>query len=398
MKKAKALHGEIVSICPAEAVASVERLDSEHLKLLVPAHWRPERALNEHAARVQEETLKWFYEMGFKEEQLVKVRTFQPSHYVGVPFPMAGPKETLLISRYLSLWLLWDDIDVESGEHGWKIDVSHVLSGRAPAGATRFDLAWLALLQELARTMSPSWLDALCKAMVTWSDAALVETRISRQWMAGDASVSFAESLKSRIDTIGMYATAYLIEYAHGFELPLSFHEHWIVRAMKTLSNKIVGLGNDIFSAGKDYASGYINVFFTLMNELSIPMTEACVRVVKMHNDAMVEYDALASSLPSFGPRWDPLIAQWVQSLRYCSLGFSLWESGAPRYAKYKLVVNGKVFEPTFAYYNATRGPEVPPPSRPLAGLIERGGAPPMFSSISAGSGRNRMRRERLSA
>jgi hypothetical protein len=60
--------------------------------------------------------------------------------------------------------------------------------------------------------------------------------------------------------------------------------------------------------------------------------------------------------------------------------------------------VNGKVFEPTFAYYNATRGPEVPPPSRPLAGLIERGGGPPMFSSISAGSGRNRMRRERLSA
>jgi hypothetical protein len=225
----------------------------------------------------------------------------------------------------------------------------------APEGATRFDLAWLALFRELAQTMSASWLEALCKAMATWSDAALLEARISRQWKAGDTSVSFAESMQSRIDTIGMYAMTYLVEYAHGFELPQSFHEHRTVRAMKTLSNKIVGLGNDIFSAGKDYASSYINVCFTLMRERSIPLTEALSRVVRMHNEAMVAYDALASSLPSFGAEWDPLIAEWVQSLRHSSLGFSLWESGAPRYSRYKLTVNGKLIEPTFAYYEPER-------------------------------------------
>jgi hypothetical protein len=353
--KAETPHGEFISICPAEVVASADRLDPDRFKLLVPSHWQPKRAINEHAERVQEATLGWFCELGFSEGQLLKVRTFQPSHYVGVPFPMIGPKEALLISKYLSLWLLWDDVDVEGGENGWKLHVGHIYSGEAPPGATRFDRAWLSLMRELAESMSASWISSLCQAMATWSDAALLESRMSRRWKASDARVSFAESLQSRIDTIGMYAMAYLVEYAHGFELPRSFHEHRAVRGMKTLANKIVGLGNDIFSAGKDYASGYINVLFTLRSELSISMTDALARVIRMHNDAMAAYDRLAGSLPSYGSRWSPLIAQWVQSLRYSSLGFSLWESGAPRYARFKMVVNDRVVEPSFAYYHPER-------------------------------------------
>jgi hypothetical protein len=281
---------------------------------------------------------------------------------MGMSFPLVGEEEALLISKYLSLWLLWDDVAIESQENAWKITAHHVLAGELPDSATIFDIGWWRLLRQLAVTMSPAWIERLCESMATWSDAALREARISQLWNAG-ARVTLDEALQSRIDTIGMFATAYLVEYAIGFELPKSFHDHKTVRHIKTLANKIVGLGNDIFSFGKDYAQDYINVISALRKERAVPMLDALNRIVDMHNEAVLEYDYLARSLPSFGPAIDPMIAKWLQWLRYNCIGFSVWESVAPRYSDFKLVVNGRLVETSFSYYSDTRRPPAPHPS-----------------------------------
>lgn len=382
MNSSTSFDSEVLAVLPAAAIPHVAELAPKQFKLLVPRHWKPEVAVNKNAKRIEEATLAWFGELGCTERQIAKVRKFQPSLYMGMSFPLAGEEEALLISKYLSLWLLWDDVAIENQQNAWKISAHHVLSGELPASATIFDIGWWTLLRQLATTMSPAWIERLCQSMATWSDAALHEARLSQQWNAG-ARVTLAEALQSRIDTIGMYATAYLVEYAIGFELPKSFHDHPTVKRIKTLSNKIVGLGNEIFSFAKDYAQDYINVISALRKERSVSMAVALRRIVDMHNDTLIEFDFLASSLPSFGPACDAQVATWLQWLRYCCVGFSVWESVAPRYSEFKLVVNGRRLETTFAYYAEDTWPVAASPRTELRDLA-LGKAAERICSISS--------------
>jgi hypothetical protein len=343
-------NGEMLAVLPAHMIAHTAELAPERFKLMIPLHWKPEVEINRYAKQIEEATLRWFAELGCTDSQIRRVRKFQPSLYMGMSFPLAGYEEALLISKYLSIWLLWDDVDIESQENAWRLNAHHVFSGELPASATIFDRGWFELLRELSQTMSPAWIERLCQSMATWSDAALREARLSKQWNEG-ARVTLAEALQSRIDTIGMFATAYLLEYAIGYELPKSFHELEAVRRIKTLANKIVGLGNDIFSFGKDYSSDYINVISALRKERSISTLDAIGKVVDLHNEALLEYDYLASTLPSLGPAGDAMVAKWLQWLRHSCIGFSVWESVAPRYADFRLLVNGMKVETSFMYY-----------------------------------------------
>jgi hypothetical protein len=43
-----------------------------------------------------------------------------------------------------------------------------------------------------------------------------------------------------------------------------------------------------------------------------------------------------------------------VNDVRLASIGFSIWESKAPRYTAHKLIANGKLVEPSFAFAGET--------------------------------------------
>ena len=69
-----------------------------------------------------------------------------------------------------------------------------------------------------------------------------------------------------------------------------------------------------------------------------------------MHNEAVQEYDRLASTLGTWPAEENRWIQRWLQDVRYASIGFSLWEAQAPRYTADKLIVNGRVIEPGFCW------------------------------------------------
>src|SRR4029079_1367244 len=148
-----------------------------------------------------------------------------------------------------------------------------------------------------------------------------------------------------------MYATVLLLEEAYDFELPRQFHESPTVVRLKVLANTIVGLGNDILSFGKDHAEGQINLASTLMRERWMSVEDALEHLVRMHDDALDEYDRLADSVGKWSAEVDPFIKRWLQDVRYASLGFSLWESQAPRYTAYKVVACGRVIDPGFSFF-----------------------------------------------
>lgn len=338
-----------VRIVSAEEANHLERLNASLFEVRVPQHWRPPIPSNVHAEQVGKDIIRWTAELGCTEPELRRLKAMQPSHYAGIPFPLTPYERTYFIGRFVSLWLLWDDTEIESGKNAWKITGEHVLNNKLPPGATLYDYGWLQLLREAREEMSPGWLDDVAKSMFTWSDCALRQAEMSRRFLEG-ALPSFAESVQSRIDTIGMYTTACLVEFASKCELPRDFHQHPVVRRITKLASLIVGLGNDIYSFAKDYQENFINVIAVLAANEGISLPTAYSLVVHMHNAAMREYDELARQLPSWGADWDGSIQQWLQDMRYCSLGFTVWESQAPRYNELKLLVGDRVLEPTMIY------------------------------------------------
>lgn len=339
-----------LQVVPQAEAQGLERLNDGRFTLRIPSCWRAPLAVNIHADELGEKTTEWIAKLGCPEWQVKRVNDFQASLYIGIPFASLGFEKALLISKYTSLWLLWDDVEVENNLTPWRIELGHVLVGVPPADSSIYDLGWFALLQELATTMSQGWMASLIQIMAVWTEEAHRQAQLSRTYREEGLMPTYSDCLLTRISTIGMYAMSRLIEYAIGIEFPEEFFKNPILRRMQTLSNVIVGLGNDIFSFAKDYADNFINLILVFSGEHSVPFVQAFSRIVELLNETLVEYDELAAKLPSFGPEWDPHIQRWVQELRYCAIGLTIWESQAPRYNRHKILVGGKVLEPDFVY------------------------------------------------
>jgi hypothetical protein len=342
---------ESFSVISAKSARGLDRDRTRRFMFSVPQRWRSPVSQNPFAAEAERRVMQWFEALGCTCAEVERARKFDAAGYVGIPFPSLSPDRTVRIAKYLSLWLLWDDVQVETLDGRWRIDPVDVVSGRRPEVMTRFDEGWWELLQELAASRSPAWIDNLCKAMTTWDAAAVDEAVMMQEHRERGTLPTFAEQMELRIATIGMYATVYLLEDAYDFELPRAFHASPLVLRLKVLANKIVGLGNDILSFGKDYTENQINLTTTLMRERGLTVDAALEHLVRMHDDALDEYDTLADAVGFFSTEADPFIARWLQDVRYAALGFSLWESQAPRYTAYKVVAAGRLIEPGFSFF-----------------------------------------------
>jgi len=86
-----------------------------------------------------------------------------------------------------------------------------------------------------------------------------------------------------------------------------------------------------------------------------------------MHDEALDEYDTLADSAgPAYG---GPLLARWLQDVRYASLGFSLWESQAPRYTGTRSCTTIGSNEPRFPSIPPAKMGDHPPAAGPGASV-----------------------------
>jgi len=335
-----------VRVLSSTEAVGLERDRSARFRFRLPAHWKSPVFRNPHALHAEREVLAWFSRLGCTPEELARAAKFDAAGYVGIPFPGLSPEMSVRIGKYLSMWLLWDDVQIERLESRWRIGAADVLSGIAPAEMSRFDHGWWELLGEFAARRSRRWVEDVCTAMITWNEAAMIEAIAMKSHRDRGVLPGFALQLEMRIATIGMYATVYLLEDTYDYELPRTFHAHPTVRRIKKLANLLVGLGNDIFSLGKDLAEGQINLVSTLLQEEMVSCDQALEQLIGMHDAAIEEFDRLAAGIGSWGELDDRYIARWLQDVRYASLGFTLWEAQAPRYTAHKVVVDDKVLEP----------------------------------------------------
>lgn len=326
--------------------------------LRFPAHWRPVRLQNPLAEVIERETLEWLraHGIGVDSDEAAKLRGFECAKYGGYSLPTAGHAEALLVTEFISLWLFWDDMQVEE-EQAW--DIEAVVRALTRAGSStegsRYLAAWSDIGGRLRRTQSAAWLDNLASTMRQWLYNAKVETGMARSFKRGrcpDLATAFA----CRTISIGMYPTFHLLEYAENLELPARVHRHPTVVELKRLASRLVGVGNDLGGLAKDLQTGWLNLVSILRVQAQLTTVEAFQRVVDIHNADVSAFDRLAAQLPSWGPNVDPRVARWLRSVRHNVHGFTLWEATAERYQSLKAIVDGTpLIAPVGAYDPARR-------------------------------------------
>jgi hypothetical protein len=263
--------------------------------------------------------------------------------YGGYSLPAANYRTALLVTQFISLWLFWDDAQVEEEDDFCIEAILEALAGGAePRAPSRYLAAWADIGRRLRRTQSAAWFGHLESTMREWLENARLETRQAQAFKGGLACPDFATLFDCRTISIGMFPTFHLIEFVEGFELDESFHRHDTVVALKRLASRLVGVGNDLGGLAKDISNRWPNLVLALMEQSSLKIEDAFQRIVDIHNADVEEFDRLASELASREAGTDALVRGWVQAVRHNVFGFTLWESTAERYQESKAVVGGR--------------------------------------------------------
>jgi hypothetical protein len=310
-------------------------------RLIFPGGWRPRPLLNRYASAIERDTLAWLrsYGIGCRATEAERLRKFNCAMYGGYSMPIADYRAGLLVTQFISLWLFWDDVQVEE-EQGWDIEevVAALTEDRLGPSASRYVRAWHDIGRRLRCAQSARWLERLASTMREWLTNAKVETAMARQYQEG-MHPGFERLFVCRTISIGMYPTFHLIEHAEGVELSNDFHDHPVVVELKRLASRLVGVGNDLGGLAKDVHNQWLNLVLVLGAEAGVSVREAFQMVVDIHNADVEEFDRQAAELPSWDAETDELVAGWVQAVRYNVHGFTLWEATAQRYQELKAFV-----------------------------------------------------------
>jgi hypothetical protein len=133
-------------IVPAAELATLGLGPPASYRLRFPEYWRATPVQNPYAAALERRTLAWLreYGMGRDPDEAERLRRFDVGRYGGCSLPRASFEAALLVTEYISLWLFWDDLQVED-ELGWS--ASHVVQAlqgewRPAASESRYLSAW----------------------------------------------------------------------------------------------------------------------------------------------------------------------------------------------------------------------------------------------------------------
>lgn len=343
MRRMAAVLSEELRIIAAAELATLGLEPPARYRLRFPEQWRATPEQNPYAAALERHTLQWLreYGMGVEPDEAERLRRFDVGRYGGCSLPRASFEAALLVTQYISLWLFWDDLQVED-EVGWnESQVVRALSGewKPTVSESRYLAAWSDLGARMRDRRSPAWLGLLSSSMRQWLENAKRETEWARAFRERGVCPDLDDLFACRTISIGMYPTFHLIELCEGVELHGAFHEQAEIRELKRLASRLVGMGNDLGGVAKDLQARWLNLVPVTAERRRLTLTAAFAAIVDAHNADVLAFDRAASRLPSFGPDIDLFVPGWVQAVRHNVYGFALWESLAERYQAVKAVV-----------------------------------------------------------
>lgn len=279
--------------------------------------------LSPYAHQVARETITWMQTCGLlpDERSLKKVERMAVWGYAGFSHPFGSMQELTLYSKYITLWLLWDDVVVEKAS-----DVSLVLDGMADAfqwdarhfrDADPYIKAWKSIVDGYKSLgVSSDYVERLGKKMAAWVRTAAHENS-SIHVLCG---VSPWSHLRKRLVTIGVIPTAQLLDLHIGNidKLPAA-------RRVVMTASAIVAIVNELVSVEKD--EDRVNLVSLIQKDRECDFESAYSAVIDMYQASLTKLSALIDALP-------PELKGWGVLIRHMAEGFSYWHFVCPRYSK----------------------------------------------------------------
>lgn len=309
-----------------------------HFAVHYPEEWGT--TLNPGAPAVERRVEAWLRRLGVVDgtASLEVLRNLHVAGYGGWPFPSASPHRLETITRFLTLWIFYDD-RIEG--HGEPREEALLAAIRGEEGAAGLDDPCLRGWWEIARryrgAMSSAWLDRLGTRFLEWARSLRDEAAQVSHMRAGGGHPSLADYLSVREISVGLLPTLGFIEYDLGAELPASLHEHPAMRELCRLAAWVVAIFNDLLAFSKDERARWVNAVSSARHERDRGLAFAFARTVALHNRCVFRMLAVEESLLA-DPAGGPLLRAWLERLHQIVPGLARWQLEARRYSSAHLI------------------------------------------------------------
>jgi hypothetical protein len=323
---------------------AAERSTTE-LDLAYPAGWYA--PVNPNAAATQAKALAWLEERGVVHDEITR-KTFAKldvGRYGGSPFPFARAEEAELVTRFLSMWIFYDDL-LEENDDGLENSLEDALMGRGEP--RREDSVHLGCWRELGRitadAMSPAWSARHARRFAEWARSVRPENLVATELRARGVMPPSADHLARRSVNIGVYPTLHFLEYQDGFELPATLLADADYAALTLAVAELVAIVNDLFGFTKDRDARWVNYVSCIAAERGVSLAGAFAIAVADHDERVarireIEARLLASQHASVE------LARWLYGVHVMISGFTRWHAGAPRYRARHVMEDGTMLQ-----------------------------------------------------
>ena len=315
---------------------------STEVSLNFPKSWVV--PLNPLAYEMQRLAQVWLREQGVIHDEAgeEKFHKLAVAEYANWPFPTAAAEQAETITKFLALWIFYDDV-IEEADDGQQEKIFEAIAGRPeemPEGNAHLR-SWWQLGRAYAKRMSPDWLERHARRFADWVRSVREESKAAAQFRKSGIYPSAAKHLERRGMNIGMMPNIDFIEYQMGRELPESLLCDPDMKQLAWLAAEVVAIINDIFGYAKDKRLNWCNLVSCLEQEFHISLEESFHWVADMHNARIRSIGLLEEKLLKKG--YDrKLLQAWLQGMRHVMYGFARWHAMAPRYSAVQEVAEGR--------------------------------------------------------
>jgi len=337
MGRTDSLDEALAGAAPATVLAPTKtsKKPSTHYTIVAlnyPPNWVV--PLSEHAYEMADRAQVWLRERGVirDESGAEKFHKLAVAEYANWPFPHADAERAEIITKFLSLWIFYDDV-IEEQDDGQQAMIRKVIAGQPDIfpGGDAFLQCWWELGQAYGKHMSRRWLDRHGERFAGWVKSVREESEAANLFRESGVYPRAIKHLERRGLNIGMIPNIDFLEYQMGWELDEELLADPEMKRLEWLSAEVVAITNDIYGFAKDRHFHWCNLVSCLMDEFSISVEEAFHWVADMHNARVREIMLRERQLLARAKN-RPELERWLQGLHHIMYGFARWHAMAPRY------------------------------------------------------------------
>lgn len=263
-----------------------------------------------------------------------KYKMTKTAHIASQWFPTASFERLKPVGR-LMLWTLYNDDRYEECTQEETRFVQNkslaILKGAITAEEAGIPLGRLlaSLREELIQFLDATSINRFIEGLQRYFDGLQRE----QHYKSARTFPSEEECLSIREDSLCLYPFLELIDLETDIVLPETIHQHPVIKRLKALAIRMMVCFNEVQSVSKDEATDaiYYNVVKVIQHCRKISLREACLEVLRIHNEYLKEFQYLQNFLPDFG-EWQDAV---VNRVHYFSITLNGWKSvssGLDRY------------------------------------------------------------------